>query len=168
MILTLNADPEIDMETTAEVLERRPVDKVIAMPEGSWGEEGDHRVWINDQTRWIWEVEFRAEALFGKLTYSLPWREPENTELREMLEKAGRELLLMQASDWPFVISRGQAVDYGIKRFVLHAGRFETLAGLAEKIARGEALTELERFEVKDADLHDPVFPKVDLNWWNL
>ena len=39
-------------------------------------------------------------------------------------EMAGRELLLLQASDWPFVITRGQAIDYGIKRFVGHVGRF--------------------------------------------
>ena len=84
------------------------------------------------------------------------------------LNQAARELVLAQASDWPFVISRGQAVDYGIKRFVLHAGRFETLAALAEKITRGEPLTPLEELEVKDADLHDPVFQHIDLNWWNM
>lgn len=168
VMLTLNADPSIDLCTTDEFMQRHPPDKVVAMPEGSWGEEGDHRVWSNDQTRWIWEVEYRAEALFGRLTYQLPWRQEQMVELRQMLERCGRELLLMQASDWPFVITRGQAVDYGIKRFVLHAGRFETLSALAEKIARGEQLTELEKFEVKDAELHDPVFPKIDLNWWNM
>lgn len=168
VMLTLNAEPDIDLCTTKEFLDRHPVDKVISMPEGSWGEEGDHRVWINEQTRWIWEVEYRAEALFGRLTFQLPWRDPKQVAVRKMLEKAGRELLLMQASDWPFVISRGQAVDYGIKRFVLHAGRFETLAALAEKITRGEPLTPLEELEVKDADLHDPVFQHIDLNWWNM
>lgn len=168
VMLTLNADPDVELCTTQEYLSHHPVDKVAALPEGSWGEEGDHRVWMNDQTRWIWEVEYRAEALFGRLTYQLPWRQPQAAALRDMLGRCGRELLLMQASDWPFVISRGQAIDYGIKRFVLHAGRFETLAALCEKIARGEKLTELEQFEVKDADLHDPVFPDIDLNWWNM
>ncbi|MEX2212646.1 MAG: 1,4-alpha-glucan branching protein domain-containing protein [Phycisphaeraceae bacterium] len=168
VMLSLNADPHVELNTTEEITQKYPADKVVAMPEGSWGEEGDHRVWMNDQTRWIWEVEYRAEALFGRLTFQLPWRQEKATELRKMLERAGRELLLMQASDWPFVISRGQAIDYGIKRFVLHAGRFETMAALAEKIARGEPLTSLEEFEVKDADLHDPVFKHIDLNWWNM
>jgi 1,4-alpha-glucan branching enzyme len=168
VLLTLSADPEIELCTAQEFIEQHPPDKVVSLPEGSWGEGGDHRVWCNDRTAWIWEVEYRAEALFGKLTYTLAWRDPKNVKLREMLEMAGRELLLMQASDWPFVISRGQAIDYGIKRFVLHAGRFENLCDMAEKTARGEELTDLERFEIEDAARHDTIFPKIDLNWWNL
>jgi len=167
VLLTLNADPQVDVTTVQQRLDEHPPDKTVALPEGSWGEGGDHRVWINDQTRWIWEVEYRAESLFGKLTYQLPWEQPDQTELRQILEKAGRELLLMQASDWPFVITRGQAIDYGIKRFVLHAGRFENLCDIAQKVAGNEPLTELDRFEIQDADLHDVIFPNIDLNWWN-
>jgi 1,4-alpha-glucan branching enzyme len=168
VLLTLHHDTEVNVCTSAEQLQQHPPDKVMAMPEGSWGEGSDHRVWFNDQTRWIWEVEYRAEALFGRLTFGLPWRDPSKVALRNLLEKAGRELLLMQASDWPFVISRGQAIDYGIKRFVLHAGRFENLCDIAEKVARGESVTALEQFEVQDSDLHDSVFPEIDLNWWNM
>jgi 1,4-alpha-glucan branching enzyme len=168
VMLTLNADPEVELCTTAQYMQHHEPDKLVSMNEGSWGEGGGHQVWMNDQTRWIWEVEYRAEALFGKLTYTLPWRDPANQALRTMLEKAGRELLLLQASDWPFVISRGQAIDYGIKRFVLHAGRFETLCDIAEKITRGEPLTEIEQHEIRDADLHDPVFPDLSLDWWNM
>lgn len=168
VILAINADPEIEQMTTAEYMAANPSDKVVALPEGSWGDGGDHRVWFNDQVRWIWEVEYRAEALFGKTTFNLPWRDPKNVKLRSVLEKAGRELLLMQASDWPFVIVRGQAIDYGIKRFVLHAGRFENLMAISERVARGEVLTPMEEFELQDVDLHDPVFTDVDLNWWNM
>jgi 1,4-alpha-glucan branching enzyme len=74
----------------------------------------------------------------------------------------------MQASDWPFVITRGQAIDYGIKRFVLHAGRFENLISIAERVARDETLSPIEEFEVQDSDLHDSIFPNIDLNWWNM
>jgi 1,4-alpha-glucan branching enzyme len=140
------------------------------MPEGSWGEGGDHRVWLNDKTRWIWEVAYRCETLFGRLTYELPWDDaahPHRDAVHEVLRDAGRELLLMQASDWPFVITRGQAIDYGIKRFVLHAGRFENLCDLAEKLVRGEPMNELERHEVQDARLHDVIFPEIDLHWWD-
>lgn len=168
VLLNMHHDPEVEVVTAAERAERYPPDKVVAMPEGSWGDGGDHSVWMNDNTRWIWEVEYRAEALFGKLTFELPWRKPENAQLRKVLEKAGRELLLMQASDWPFVITRGQAIDYGIKRFVLHAGRFENLCSIAERVARSEQLTAVEEFEIRDADLHDVIFPTIDLNWWNM
>jgi 1,4-alpha-glucan branching enzyme len=169
VILSLNADPDVDLRTPEEYLERHPPDKAAALPEGSWGDGGDHRVWVNDRVNWIWSVEYRCESLFGKLTYNLPWRE--RPELRGILEKAGRELLLLQASDWPFVISRDQAVDYGIKRFMQHVGRFECLADVAEKLGEDpgflKRLPEVVKFEMKDADVHDVVFPTVDLDWWN-
>ncbi len=170
VILTLNAEPDVELTTPEEFLRRHPVDKAVSMPAGSWGENGDHTVWAREKIAWMWEIEYRCEALFGKLTYQLPWRQ--RKDVRDILRKAGRELLLLQASDWPFAVSRGQAVDYGIKRFMLHVGRFETLAELCEKLAEDSAylgrLTELEKHEVKDADLHDVVFSKVDLDWWNM
>jgi 1,4-alpha-glucan branching enzyme len=169
VMLTLNADPDVDLVTSNEFLKAHPPDKLVSMPAGSWGEGGDNRVWANDKTAWMWEVEYRCEAIFGKLTFSLPWQK--RKQLRELLEKAGRELLLLQASDWPFVITRAQAVDYGIKRFTQHVSRFECLTDIAEKLGSDSAylgkMSEIEKFEVQDADIHDTVFPKVDLNWWN-
>ncbi|MCE5326772.1 MAG: DUF1957 domain-containing protein [Planctomycetaceae bacterium] len=169
VMLTLNSDPDVELCTAAEMLKRQPPDKSAALPEGSWGEGGDHRVWSNDRVNWMWEIEYRCETNFGKLTYNLPWRN--RPRLREVLEKAARELLLLQASDWPFVISRGQAVDYGIKRFMQHVSRFECLTDIAEKLNEDSRylnkLSEVETFEIQDADVHDVVFPKVDLNWWN-
>jgi 1,4-alpha-glucan branching enzyme len=169
VMLTLNADPEVDLCTPGEFLESHPPDKAAALPEGSWGDGGDHRVWVNDRVNWMWEVIYRCEGEFGKLTYNLPWRE--RADLEEILVKAARELLLLQASDWPFVISRDQAVDYGIKRFVQHVARFESLAEIAERVCdepgAGERLTELQRFEIRDAEIHDVVFPNVKLDWWN-
>ena len=170
VLLTLNAEPEVDLSTPAELLNRRPPDKAVALPEGSWGDGGDHRVWVNDRVSWMWEVEYRCETLFGKMSYHLPWQERE--DLRDILAKAARELLLLQASDWPFVIAREQAVDYGIKRFMQHAGRFEVLADVAEKLVEDAGylnrLSELERFEIQDSEIHDVVFQNIDLNWWNV
>lgn len=170
VILTLNADPEVDLCTTDEYIRRHPSDKVVALPEGSWGEGGDHRVWIADQVKWMWQVEYRCEAMFGKATFTMPWRE--NPQMRQVLEKAGRELLLLQASDWPFAITRGQAIDYGIKRFVQHVARFECLIDIVDKLSENShylnQLTDVERFEIQDSEIHDVVFPKIDLNWWNM
>jgi 1,4-alpha-glucan branching enzyme len=169
VMLTLNADDQVHVCTTAEYLEANPVDKVVALPEGSWGDKGDHRVWANDQVNWMWDIEYRCETNFLRFVRELPWKE--NKEVHELLKKAGRELLLLQASDWPFVIRRGQAVDYGIKRYMQHVARFENLTDIAEKVAADSEylgkLTEVERFEIKDAEIHDVIFPQIDLEWWN-
>ncbi len=170
VILNFNADPDVDIDTAADFLEKHPPDKTVSLPEGSWGEGGDHRVWTNDRINWMWDIEYRCEALFGKMTFELPWEEDE--QIAELLEKAARELLLLQASDWQFVVSRGQAIDYGIKRFMEHVSRFESLIDIAEKLSHDSAylgrMNEVERHEVADADLHDIIFPSIELKWWNM
>ena len=170
VILTLNADPEVNLRTSQEIIEQRPPDKTVSIQRGSWGEGGDDRVWTNDKVNWMWDIEYRCEANFGKMTYKLPWQK--DPQIASMLKQAGRELLLLQASDWEFMITRGQAVDYGIKRFMLHVSRFETLLDLCEKLGEDSTylgrLNEVERHEVADADLHDIIFPNIELEWWRM
>lgn len=170
VMLQLNADSEVELQTTQEHLDSIFVDKVVTMPEGSWGEEGDHRVWTNDQVNWMWEIEYRCEGTMLRLLHELDWKK--KPEVKKLLEKAGRELLLLQASDWPFVIRRGQAVDYGIKRYMQHVARFENLSDIAEKVAGDSkylgGLTDVEKHEIADADIHDVVFPEIDLEWWSI
>ena len=36
------------------------------------------------------------------------------------------------------------------------------------KLVLRQFLSGLERFEIKDVDMHDPVFTQIDLNWWNM
>ncbi len=170
VILTLNADPDVDLQTASEFLAAHEPDKGVALPEGSWGEKGDHRVWANDKVNWMWDIEYRCEAIMGRMTFQLPWQS--NAQIRGLLEDAARELLLLQASDWAFIITRQQAVDYGIKRFMLHVARFETLVDLCEKLRSDSdylgKLNPVERHEVEDARLHDVIFQQIDLNWWRM
>jgi 1,4-alpha-glucan branching enzyme len=170
VLLTLNADPEVELCTPQAYLAKYPPQRSVSLSEGSWGEGGDHRVWTNQKFDWMWRIEYRCEALFGKLTYHLPWRK--HRALRKILEKAGRELLLLQASDWPFVIARSQADEYGIKRFMGHVARFECLTDIAENLAEDSkylySLNKVQKFELLDAEVHDVIFPQIDLNWWNM
>jgi len=160
---------DVDLCTSAEDLQSNPPENWVGLTSGSWGEGGDYRVWSNEELKWLWEIEYRCEALFGKLTYNLPWRT--QPKLKGILEKAGRELLLLQASDWPFVISRKQAPEYGIKRFVQHVASFDVLTDIAERLAEDHGylrkLNEVQKQELKDIELHDVIFPEIDLNWWN-
>ena len=169
VMLTLAADPDVDLTTAESFLHDFGPDKTMHLPAGSWGEGGDNRVWANDNLNWLWETEYRCETLFGKLTYNLPWKK--NAKLREILQKAGRELLLLQASDWPFVITRKQAPDYGIKRFMQHVSRFDMFTEIAERLNENPkhltGLSKLEKLQIKEADMSDVIFDEIDLNWWN-
>ena len=164
VVFTLSRDPQVRLLTAEEALEQYPPDKVMRLPEGSWGEQGNHSVWLNDRNRWIWEVEYRAEGRFLRLLHELPWRQ--NEPVRKMMERAARELMLLQASDWPFVIHSHGAVDYGMQRFSGHATRFDRMTNVAQGVASGRELTRMERVQVEEADLHDDVFRSIDLNWW--
>lgn len=164
VLQTLSEDQSVELLTAEQVLERHPPDKVVRLPEGSWGAGGKHDPWLNDHSRWMWEVEYRAEGRLLKLLYELPWRA--KPEVAQMLQRTARELLLLQASDWPFVIYSKGAVDYGVQRFALHATRFDRLGTLAEDLAAGRTVTPIQQVELDEADAHDNVFPDIDLSWW--
>ena len=49
-----------------------------------------------------------------------------NLEIR-CLNQMARELLLLQSSDWLFIITNGTMVEYAHKRIKDHTGRFNAL-----------------------------------------
>jgi 1,4-alpha-glucan branching enzyme len=160
----LAADPEIVPMTVGGLLDAAPADKVIAMPEGTWGEGGDHRVWLNDEQRFYWEIAYRAEDRFLDLWHRVRWTE--RGPGTELLEEAGRQLLLLQASDWPFVIHTRGAVDYGLRRILDHASRFDDLCNGVEDALSGAGPDPVVVEALQRCRLLDPVFPDLDLAWW--
>ena len=52
------------------------------------------------------------------------------------LERAARELLAMQSSDWSFMVTRDLAADYPLERMRLHGGSLDAaLAALTDSAA---------------------------------
>ena len=47
--------------------------------------------------------------------------------LKRALNQAARELLLLQSSDWAFIMKTGTMVDYAVKRTKNHIHRFNNL-----------------------------------------
>lgn len=99
-----------------------------------------------------------------EMVRQLPWKS--DYSVAEHLRRAGRQLLLLQASDWPFVVHTSGAVDYGIQRFSGHATNFERASQIAQQCAAAAALSDLQRIEMQDMDAHDSVLDEIDLNWW--
>ncbi|MCK9520143.1 MAG: DUF1957 domain-containing protein [Dehalococcoidia bacterium] len=121
------ADPEIELVTSGDYVTRAPVREAITLPEGSWGNGGDHRTWQNHETEWTWpelhQRQRRAEVLLRTDT--------------DATRQLARELLLLQSSDWQFLMTTGQAHDYAIERFRSHMERFDKLANAIERSAPG-------------------------------
>lgn len=118
MIRGAAADPDIELVTSGEYVTRAPVRERIALPEGSWGNGGDHRTWLNDTTAWTWPEIHAREARAERLL----------AVTNEATEQLARELLLLQSSDWQFLMTTGQAADYATERFRSHVERFDRIA----------------------------------------
>jgi 1,4-alpha-glucan branching enzyme len=160
----LRGDAAVEATTVSRHLAAHPADKVVSLPQGTWGAGGDLRVWLNDETRWTWEAAHGAEDRFLDLIHALDWRASE--ALAEPLLRAARELLLVQASDWQFVIHTRGAVDYGYRRFCEHLSRFDRACNIALARASGAADDALTTAELSDMALHDDCFTELSLEWW--
>lgn len=151
----LAANEAVDLTTPLSFVSAHPADDSVDLLEGSWGAGGGHGVWENAQTRWMWRAIHAAE---GRLVEAVGSADGTDPSTGGALRQAARELLLMQSSDWPFLITTGQAREYGERRFRVHSARFSSLIEMLAEDRHGpEAVENLWR--------QDRVFPDLDVGW---
>jgi 1,4-alpha-glucan branching enzyme len=84
---------------------------------------------------------------------------PKDPLARRALAQAGRELLLAQASDWPFILRQHTSTGYARRRVREHLDRFDRLASGLEAGAPDAAL-------VAELEQRDNLFPDLDPGVW--
>jgi len=156
----------VQLTTAHEFVTQHPPEDVIALSEGSWGLGGDDFTWHNVDNKWMWDgdgngqggihwAELKMEKLVGKYPSA-------KGELKEILNQAARELLLLQSSDWPFLITTGQAADYARHRFLEHRDRFDKLTRFAESGQTDDlAMAKCQEFWELDK-----IFPDIDYRYF--
>jgi len=154
----LAQNPNVDLTTASEHVEQHPPQQVIHLPEGSWGAGGTHFTWDNNDTHWMWEPIHECEAQMEALANELKDRY-DDENLRGVLNQAARELLLLESSDWPFLVTTGQARQYAVQRFSQHVERFNDLVASVERGEPDGALA-AKLWE------RDRLFPDIDYRWW--
>jgi len=152
--------------TCSQYMAQQPPVGVVGLPEGSWGEGGFHWIWLNDWTEWTWRHIYECEDRF--LALLAKYRDDPDPILTEILQQAGRELLLLESSDWQFLISTWSARDYAENRLSAHYNDFVAVADLAETYAATRELTDEQRGLLDKLEARDPVFPDLDLAAWRL
>lgn len=156
VIQHLAASPEIDMMTASEYITQHPPQTTLHLPESSWGAGGTHFTWDNSETHWMWEPIHECEGIMEDLVVRFGTARADE---EIVLKQAARELLLMQSSDWPFLVTTGQAREYAIQRFSQHLERFKQLADSllngSPDVAYATNLYEL-----------DKVFADIDYRWF--
>ena len=151
----------IGTTTCSAALDRRTSAQTITLPEGSWGEGGDHRTWLNNETAWIWERLYDGEFAFWDLMQEMP-HAGQSGPLGRILCQAGRELLLMQSSDWPFLITTRTARDYAEQRFLAHYTDLKRLLQIARSVhERGQLESEQGRF-LEGRERQNFLFPTLE------
>jgi 1,4-alpha-glucan branching enzyme len=142
----------VRVATAAEYLDREPPKERIALSEGSWGKNNDHSTWLNEGTAWMWDELGGLAREMDALRASPPRADPFRDRA---VRQAMRELLLAQSSDWPFLVTTGQAADYAVERFRSHAHRFRRAAALAHSGNANDDDVELRSLERADNPFPD-------------
>ena len=138
---------EIQMTTPGDYLAKHQPTEAISLPECSWGQGGRHYIWMNPATEWMWPQLHEAARRLEKAAA----KGGSSPLDRRILAQAGREGLLMQSSDWPFLISTQKAGDYASRRFLDHLSRLERLLdGLEDQDESDGFLSFLAEVEERD------------------
>ncbi len=119
--------PTITTATAGGFVAAHPARDAVDLPPSSWGRYRTDYTWNNEKTAWMWPIVHERERRME----SLVARYPRATgAARATLTQAGRELLLLESSDWPFLVTTGQASEYATRRFNAHVKRFDRLTTL--------------------------------------
>jgi 1,4-alpha-glucan branching enzyme len=104
-----------------------PVARPLAS--STWGQGKDFTTWDGPQ---VAQLAFDARAAELRTVAAVA----AHAAPHGALERAARELLAMQASDWPFMVTRDLAADYPIERMRLHGAALDAaLAALTDSAA---------------------------------
>lgn len=165
MIEGIANSPWIKMAKASEQYDIIKPQEVIAIAEGSWGANNSHEVWSNSETVWTWEAIYNDEKRLEDFYKNNPIHELNATQTR-IVKQALRELMLMQASDWQFLIYTWSARDYAEQRFLYHHSDFNRLMDLAESVEGKKRLKKEEKLYLEETEKRNEVFAEIDLNWW--
>ncbi len=115
--------------TPSEYLKEYPTNQVTQPSASSWGYKGYNDFWVEDSNDWIYRhLMATSERMLELAQKYYNQREfMAGDPLQRALNLAARELLLAQASDWPFIMKTGTMVAYAKKRFQTHINRFNKI-----------------------------------------
>lgn len=102
----------------------------VEISSSSWGEGGYNSIWVGERNhhlyRHIHKMAERIALLKQRITDS-PIHRFTASPLQRAINQAMREMLLSQASDWPFLMQKGRAQEYAEHRVIGHIKNFNQL-----------------------------------------
>ncbi len=142
--------------TPSAYLAAFPENQVTTPAASSWGGEGTYEFWLNPTNDAIYRDLHAAGRRMAEL---VDRPEPHSDDEKRLLAQMGRELLLAQASDWPFIMRTGTSPEYAGTRVRTHLARFWSL----EEMLRNRHLDERTMTAIEFAD---DIFPTIRPEWF--
>jgi len=161
VIRCLANDSDIETMTLGDFDAReRSGRSTIAMGPSSWGENGDFTVWTNPEHSWVWPI-INASSREFELAWECVRGSSGSIDARglRIARQAARELLLMQASDWPFLLHTRQAKEYANQRFHHHHQRLRKLLWAMDDLHDIHRLTDADLVAMQELDC---AWPELD------
>jgi len=115
--------------TLSGYLERHPVAYQATPSASSWGAGGYGEVWVGHEAAWTWRHVHHATRYAAWLVRH---HRHEGGSRGRVLDQVIRELLLLQSSDWPFILKMGTATRYAEARIRSHVHRLRHLGHLLD------------------------------------
>lgn len=154
LIRGLANEQRIELVTPSDDLARHPGPQVARPSASSWGEKGYSEFWLNPGNDWIYRHLHDGATRLREMAR----RHADvaaGSPAERALNQAARSLLLAQASDWPFIMKTGTAVDYAHNRIRDNLARFHYLC---DAVATGM----LDESRLAALEMMDAIFPSLD------
>ncbi len=150
----------VKCRTPAEYLRLFPENQFANPAGSSWGGDGTYEFWVNAANQDVIPPLHQAADRLSGVIENLPAKgEFESTREEGVARQMLRELMLAQASDWPFIMRTGTSPEYAKKRIRDHLDRFWAL----DAMLREGRIDEKIFAAIRQAD---NIFPDCDLGWY--
>lgn len=146
----------LQLTTPDDYLDQYPTHQLAEPGASSWGEGGYWSMWLNEKNAWIYSHLQVAQERMTGLANKFP--SPDALRARA-LRQAARELLLAQASDWPFILRTGTSPNYATGRLQSHLARFNALY---DQLMTGS----IDSAQLAELEAIDNLFPELDYRYW--
>jgi 1,4-alpha-glucan branching enzyme len=159
----------IQLTSASNYLDQYPRAGFIKMHEGSWGAEGTNHVWMNPDTSWTYAQIYPAELYLRDICTAGKWKPDHNTTQptnERLVKQLCRELLLLESSDWQFLITTGAARDYAELRFETHIDQFNELKSILQHLEANQSITPEQEERLKAIEERDSIFPDINPDFW--
>jgi len=142
--------------TPFQYLEENPRNQVVTPSMSSWGWKGYSEVWLEGSNDWIYRHIHKSQERMAELARTYYG---EGGLKKRALNQAARELLLLESSDWPFIMKTGTVVPYAVKRIKDHLERFTRIYDDVKN-------NRIDERWLADIEGRDNLFPEIDFRMY--